>query len=1346
MSAGGWRRHFRIQPGRLLKAISVALAIIFFSVAIVVLWALATGRATEFVRVEFVDQLEQACGVGGQFSNLELEVFPPTLHIQELSISAPSGRRLIAADRVIVNLSVFPLLYGRLQLERVALLRPEATLEWQDGALSDLPRCLTPKVEAEPESKSVGLPIALGVSDLQIEEGHFRFIIPGTLDARLDEISVSLTPGRSGGTDLAFGVDQGQIVHEGREVVLDRVRLLAHVAGPLTGPRAISVERIEVLFKDIELEVHEGAIDLLGPVYEAKLRLRAPLEAARKLVDGLPPMGGRVELSAQVAGTHLDPRGSGKLVLEGAFVDAFQLADRVSLDFRATRERVDIDPLAIELGSGRTEARGHMLFDDRLTTEIAVDLRSMSLGQILDSVDISGPWVDLFASGTATLRGKLIGGELELGGELDIVAEAFKVFDRPYSRPELRTKSGGFVPELVLLDIPRAHVFGEWSVDPDSLWFKNQTVVAGSSRATCTARLGFETEDGTRIDADVTEFDFEDVGGRVAGLELAGLGRVSAKIYGPYTNIRADGVTELSGIEIAGIPFGHARSKVRWHDDYFIDFEDIEGRLGNSEYEGEVQVRIQEETTLKIEGSVPRGRVEDLLVPFELRAEDYGSPSGDLVEARFSLAGPVRTLTGPIDLAATNVLVLEEALERVEIRGGLQSGALVAESFRAEKHGAEIVGSGRWNPNDGDVRLLASTRGLRLSQLEAIRRSEADLDAALAVSVDLVGPARRALTGTVSLDVSELRAGTLPLEGGSLVGRLQGRRMRLAGTLLGSALPVEGEIDLASGLPYKAKLSLLDFDLPRMLGALSERPEWHGSVTAIADLSGRLSDWADSTGVVQLEHARFAAGSIELESVGSARFGLRRGELSTRRLVVGGEATRMTLAGSMSRRQNDLKVQGRLDLALLESLFKPVERSGGVLNVNAVVRGSADKLDLVGTGRIERGVLQWRGLPSRLTSAAGQLTFSQNTVLLSGLEGRYAGGLIKAGGQVLLSGFSPSNVSLDLKLEDVRPSFRQPGFDISGAIGGKLRFEGTPDKLLLRGSVNVEQGRYRPKFDWSKLVADPSKRLLVEVYDPSAEVLSYDIDVHLDPLARIKNETVDVEVSGDLRLVGTNERMGLLGSLTVLRGRVGFFGRAYDIRGGGVEFGERYSIQPRYDLTLRARACEATIDVNVAGTLDAFQTSYLSNPEMDETSIVSCLKFGVKLEDAGLFAGTGGGSRLGDDAGTQQMLGLGVEALWRLSGVDQQVRRVIPVDQIEVTTEYSSRLRVYEPRLVVGKDLGFVQLQASSSLTLVDTLNQAAVARFRLTPDLSLELSWQYSQFVPAVGDLGIDLKRRWEW
>ncbi len=1345
MSAGNWRRHFRIQPGRLLKAIFVALAVVFFSAAIFVLWALSTGRATEIVRAELVHQLEQACGVGGEFSNLELEVFPPALHIRDLSVSSPTGRKLIAADGVIVNLSVFPLLYGRLQLERVALLRPEATLTWQDGALTDLPRCLAPKENPKKTEDSVAVPIALGVSDLQIEQGHFRFQIPGELDVSLQEISVSLSPGRTGGTDLAFGVDQGKVVHKKRDVVLDRVRVLAHIAGPLIAPRAISVERLELLFKDIELVLHEGAVDLLGPVYEAKVQLKAPLRVAKDLVDGLPAMSGQVELNGQIAGTHLDPRGSGRLTLSGAVVDAFRLGDKVIVDFRANRRRVDIEPMEIQLGAGSTEIRGHMLLDERLTTELDLDLRSMSLGLILDAIDVTGPWVDLFVSGPATFRGKLIGGDLDLGGRMDFSVENFRVFDRPYSRPELRTKSGDFVPETVLLQLPTSLVSGEWSVDPDALWFRNQTVLTGASRATCTARLGFDSREGTRIDADVPEFNFVDVGGRVAGLELAGRGRVAARIQGPYDNIRADGDADLSGVEIAGIPFGRARSDIHWHDDYHLDFEGIQGQIGRSEYSGEVKVLIEEKTTLEIKGSVPRGRVEDLLIPFRLRAEDYGSPTGDLTEAEFSLSGEVRTLTGPIRLSATGLDVLDESFERLDVEGGLENGALVAHAFRAEKHGAVVSGSGRWDPNDGAVALHAKTRGLRLQQLDAMKRAEVEMDGAIAISIDLDGPARKALTGTVTVVNEQLRAGDLTFDGGRLDGKVSGRRLMVTGSVLGSALPVEGEIGLLSGLPYKAKLSLSDFDLPRLLGALSEHPEWRGSVSAVAELEGKLSDWADSTGTVQLERARVSAGSLELETVGSARLGLRRGELSTRRLVVAGAATRMTLAGSLGRRQNDLKVQGRLDLALLESLFKPVERSGGVLNVNAVVRGSADRLDLVGTGRIERGVLQWRGLPSRLTGAVGQLTFSQNTVLLSGLEGRYAGGAMRASGQVLLKGFSPSNVSLDLKLEDVRPNFRQPGFDLSGVIDGKLRFEGTPDKLLLRGSVNVQQGRYRPKFDWSKIVADTSKRLLVDVYDPSAEVLSYDIDVHLDPLARLKNETVDVEVSGDLRMVGTNQRMGLLGSLAVLRGRVGFFGRAYDIRGGGVEFSERYSIQPRYDLSLRARACEATIDVNVAGTLDAFQTNYVSNPEMDESSIVSCLKFGVRLEDAGLFAG-GGGSRLGDDAGTQQMLGLGVEALWRLSGVDQQVRRVIPVDQIEVTTEYSSRLRVYEPRLVVGKDLGFVQLQASSSLTQVDTLNQAAVARFRLTPDLSLELSWQYSQFVPAVGDLGVDLKRRWEW
>jgi len=88
---------------------------------------------------------------------------------------------------------------------------------------------------------------------------------------------------------------------------------------------------------------------------------------------------------------------------------------------------------------------------------------------------------------------------------------------------------------------------------------------------------------------------------------------------------------------------------------------------------------------------------------------------------------------------------------------------------------------------------------------------------------------------------------------------------------------------------------------------------------------------------------------------------------------------------------------------------------------------------------------------------------------------------------------------------------------------------------------------------------------------------------------------------------------------------------------------------------------------------------------------------------------------------------------------------VLPVDQIEITTEYSSRARLYEPRLLIAKEVleGQVRLEFSSSL--FNTDDQSIKAHYRVTPFLTLQSGWTSSEDM-AVGDLGLDLKYRWEW
>jgi autotransporter translocation and assembly factor TamB len=304
-------------------------------------------------------------------------------------------------------------------------------------------------------------------------------------------------------------------------------------------------------------------------------------------------------------------------------------------------------------------------------------------------------------------------------------------------------------------------------------------------------------------------------------------------------------------------------------------------------------------------------------------------------------------------------------------------------------------------------------------------------------------------------------------------------------------------------------------------------------------------------------------------------------------------------------------------------------------------------------------------------------------------------------------------------------------------VSGEVRHEGRPEHMTIRGRLDLDRPRVRPRFPWWNL-SEGGGRVAPDVYDPASEILFFDVALHLTEPLVISNESLNVGLVGDVSLTGSNQRIGLLGAMTAVpRGRVTWRSREMVLDAGSVDFQDRFRFWPRYDLTVSCRACESTITVNVAGTLDtkpAINTT--SKPEMDQTEINQCLINGVRTRE---FEGAVGSN----------VTGFGVEAGYRAltqaTGLDKQVRRVLSIDQIDLTTEYSTKQRLYEPRILAAKELfeGKVRMEYSGSLARSD--DQKVAIRYRISPELTLQSSWISSQDIP-VGDLGLDLKYRWEW
>lgn len=1315
---------------RVIQRLFVGLALVFFSALVFVLWAFQTGRAAEVARERIVTELRAECNLDARFESFRFGMFPPEATMSKLVLTQPGGETFVAVEEAIVSVSVLPLLYGRVQLARVALLAPEAMIALAGGAVQNLPRCLAPKPTQEP-SPTPSAPIALGVSALEIERGHIKVQVDDFLEADIADIGVTLKPGPRGGSELALAIDGGRLRIKDKELPLEHLRLLAQIAGRLVSPRALTIDRLDLLLAEVELR-SKGSIDLIGPVYEAEVDLDAPLAVLKKVLDDLPEISGEVKLHARLTGTAAQPRAAGRLTLLNGRFGEYGSGDRAEIDFHADEKKIVIPSLSVRTGDGGVSGRLSLALTGRRKLKADLETDRISLGRVLDASGVKSAWVDFRGTGKITAAGQL-SPPIRLGGRVEMDVRDFYTFDRGWDQLGSDPEND---PRQVYLHLPEVRVTTAWSADADALTFKDALVTRHATTGTVTTRLGFATRDGIHLTANFAHFDFDDLG-PIVRVPIAGKGRLSAVLKGPYTAVGGKGRVELSGTRVGDIPFGEVKSGIEWKDDTVLLFDDLEGKLASSKYRGKVRVDFEPRLVIATEGEVTDGRLEDLLIPFDALPETWGHPRGAMT-GRFVLSGPLTELSGPIELEVRDPIVVEEKGEHGRVKGRLEAGALVFDELEVEKHGARIFASGRVDPKSGAITGRARTEGLSLAKLDVLASAAPKLDGDLAVTLEVSGTLRQ-VDGAIHATLARARAGELSIGGGRIDGKIKSSKIAVDGSLLDGALTAEGEVELRRGLPYKGMLRLDDYDLPQLVGSLGEHPSWTGTAVGRAELSGSLVEWRDSQGTLFLERALFDNGdALRLELVSPASLALDRGQLETKRLVLGGPETRLQVVGKLGSRLTDLRVQGRIELSILEHFFTPIERSAGVLTLNAVVRRQSGDLDLIGTGRVERGMVEWRGLPSRFSGITAGLTFSQSTILFERVEGRWAEGRVTASGQVLLEGTRPKAVAIEARLEEVRPQFSYAKFDLSGTTSGRLSIEGRPDHLVMRGELEVARSLFRPKFDWRAIVADPAQRASGNVYDPSKEVMHFDVGVHLDqedPL-RLRNDTAQVDLFGDVSMSGTNQRLGLLGSLTVGRGRVGFIGREYSVEGGTLEFRDKHRFDPRYDLFLSARACDADIKLNLLGTLDDVTTSYHSKPEMEETNIVSCLVRGVKIKDLESLRGDTRSTAAASFAG---------EALWRLSGVDQQVRKVIPLDQVEVTTEYSTRERVYEPRILVAKEIqdGKFRLEYSSSLVKND--DQRAAVRYRITPALTLQYGWASSDNV-TIGDHGVDLKYRWEW
>lgn len=495
---------------------------------------------------------------------------------------------------------------------------------------------------------------------------------------------------------------------------------------------------------------------------------------------------------------------------------------------------------------------------------------------------------------------------------------------------------------------------------------------------------------------------------------------------------------------------------------------------------------------------------------------------------------------------------------------------------------------------------------------------------------------------------------------------------------------------------------------------------------------GQLGVTLENQGPIR---ARFAAGEFEIEPATLI------GPSST--ISVSGGAS---IAGGLA-----FELGANVDLSILPGFTSQLSEARGRLSTEVKLTGQLDRPSVFGQARIEAGKLKFTALPFAIEGLEASATFSEQRVLLERLNAKLLGGEVGLSGTATLDGRRIDSVRVELQGQRVAFSPRD-GVDLVLGGQGQLAWRQGDRLPKLSGTLRLDRAVYKRLIQVGRTLRDFNKTERTDIagYNPDADQLAVDLRIvqGSEPM-RVQNNLIDAEFSIDdskdaFRLIGTDQRFGVLGRMSIRRGTVRLRNTAFAITQGEITFDNPQRVEPSFDVhaetEVRHNAANSQqinwqIAAHAWGTPDSFRFALSSTPYLSEDDIALLLAVGVTQTELAQLRN--------DMTGTAAL-----EALATVTGVDREVQRALPaIDDVRIASAYSQRSQRTEPQLHVGKRIADrVRLDASTGLS--ETRDFSTGLEYQISDKTSVGAAYNNQQTYTnsQLGNVGVDLKWRLEF
>lgn len=1389
-----------------------------------------SSGASERVRALATSAIQEELGLRATLGAVQIELVPFGIVAHDIALDDAIYGRLADAESLVIRPSLASLVRGRLDIASIELQRASVNLVFRDGSIRNLP-----SIEPGEGGDGPTLPFRRFVvtdSVLSIDgDPHFTGELRG--------VNGEVTGQADHVIALHATASTGFVQHGETRDELTRLDATVEI-----GPHELHVADASVGLGSLLASVHEGRLPLPPPTDVQRLEgISGEISVEYDLADlaslGLPITLPRMQGLAHVRASIVDDpeRGqsaTGTVHVEGGRIEQFGLGDRVHLVFDATSREVHVTDGLVTIqgeGGGTIGLTATLGLTPDFPVSTRATLHGLSFAHLMDQFEVSSDsLVEWIFDGTLDLEGSLA--RLDLEGPVDLRTHDFFVSTSGYTQRPLRT----------VLEIPRGHFGGRWSIRDDAVRFSSLVGDLPNSRIFGDVLLGFHN--ALRVDARA-EANLADVS-PLAGFAFAGSGPATFRIDGTFQDPLVTGHVELAGFEFDGFRLGDVESDaVLDRDGMGVTFPHLTAVKRDSRYAVNDLYLDFHHDRFELQGDVHLDRMTlaDFYHVFHFEEDErftsyQGIARGD-IRVHYTNGFPEDSRTGTLvtDMALDfeTALVSGYAFDGGSLAGqwrwldwsdGLRGGQLRIDHLELAKGEGSLTVTGDMALG-GSLHMFASVDRLALRDLEGIGDRLPGLEGIVSATADIGGTAETmrvdmdaSLTNVVyagrtigdartyvrlthqgdpwvtdalawrapdperDVLMSDGGASALPPEDEPCalaraglaradwrpdppIHTVDGMVQRLARPsaflVCGTGLDGRLSIDLAIGrteqLPLRGRIALDDFDItPFLPSGESEElaaatGRTGGRFSAEVSLTGGgIRDLDELSGRVLVPSIELRRGDLEIRNTVPIDVRLSHGVAHVVRARLRGPGSRLRVRGDASVRSGlGLEVDGDVDLSVLPRVTTTLDEASGQASVRVTLSGPLTDPEYYGEARIEGASLRLHGTATPIDELNLRATFSQRRMLLDEMTAHIAGGTVSVSGEGTIDGRTLSRYELAIEARDLslRPS---DGLAVALGADATLSWAAGQPLPLLAGEIEVDRLEYTHTIEIGTTLSEMTRteRAVVTSYDPESDHVALDLRVvHQEPFL-VRNNLVDATISiadddRPFRIVGTDQRYGVVGDMRFSRGRIFFRNGSFEMRPGGVlTFDDEARVDAHFDVhavTDVRRSGDLTapswrVLLDASGSADEFSIVTHSDPDLPQEDILLLLTIGMTRSEAEALRG-------GDIGGT-----VALEALATVTGVDREVRRALPViDDFRLTSAYSVRTGRTEPQVSIGKRIADrVRLSATTGLS--ESREFRAQVEAQLSETTSVQAGYDNYNLTSAssFGNVGVDLRFRLEF